>query len=285
MFNAVPTDSEAQAPLLRPTKVASTGDGITLLSSLLSSVNSRAVAKRALFSNIPLELGPECRISVKGYIIFKSQAPRRTTYVYLKGEKPQIAKAISTKSADDSGESVENTEIRKAYKFGGEQITFSPDEITKIRNFGEAVIRIVGFKPLKQNMFPAWANMKTSTFIYPSEESFVGSTRVFSALHQKLLRDNIMGVVWFIARKNAAPVVAALVAGDEKIDEDGDQALPPGMWLIPLPYADDIRSNPDTIRASAPEELIDKMRVIVQQLQLPKGQYVPAKYPNPGTQR
>ena len=132
------------------------------------------------------------------------------------------------------------------------------------------------------SMLPIWANLRPSTFIYPSEEDYVGSTRVFAALHRKLLKDQKMGLVWFIARKNAAPVIAALVPGDEKLSDEGDQLIPAGLWLIPLPYADDIRQNPETTLIRAPEELIDMTRVIIQQLQLPKAEYKPEKYPNPG---
>lgn len=181
--------------------------------------------------------------------------------------------------ADDTARTVEKSEIRKAYKFGGEQVSFTTEEQQALRNFGDPVIRIIGFKPL--SALPFWANIKHPTFIYPSETGYVGSTRVFSALYQKLLRDDKMGLVWFIPRKNAAPVLGAMIAGAEKVDEDGAQTFPPGMWIIPLPFADDVRQNPETTLNVAPESLIDHMRTVIQQLQLPKAQYDPLKYPNP----
>ena len=281
IYNEAPTNPDAPAPIARATKASSAGNGITLLNSLLSSINSRAVAKRALFSNLPLEIGSGFKISVKGYIIFKRQEPKRSCYVWLNGDKAQIAKGVSAQVADDTARQVEKGEIRKAYKFGGEQVTFTPDEITSLRHFGDPGIRIIGFKPL--NMLPIWANLRPSTFIYPSEDDYVGSTRVFAALHQKLLRDQKMGLAWFVARKNAAPVIAALVPGAEKLSDEGDQLLPAGLWLIPLPFADDIRQNAETQYIQASDILIDMMRVVVQQLQLPNAEYRPERYPNPGT--
>jgi ATP-dependent DNA helicase 2 subunit 1 len=259
---------------------ATAGDGISLLSSLLSSISSKAVARRALFSNLPLEIGPGFKISVKGYILIKRQEPARSCYVWLNGEKAQIVKGTTTQVAEDTARPIEKSDIKKAYKFGGEQVTFTPEEIKNLRNFGDPVIRIIGFKPL--SMLPIWASLKQSTFIYPSEEDIVGSTRVFSALHLKLLKDQKMGIVWFIARKNAAAVIAAMIPGAERLGECGEQLMPPGMWLVPLPYADDVRRNPDTTMVSSPDSLVDMMRTVVQQLQLPKGQYNPEKYPNPG---
>lgn len=278
----MPTDPEAPAPISGNTAPTTTQDGISLLTSLLSSVNSKAVAKRALFSSIPFEIGPGFKISVKGYIIFKRQTIQRSCYIWLEGEKPQIAIGATTQMADDTARTVEKVEIRKAYKFGGEQITFTPDEVSELRHFGDPGIRIIGFKPL--SMLPVWANFKPATFIYPSEDDYVGSTRVFSALQQKLLRDQKMAVAWFVARKNAAPVIAAVLPGAEKLDGNGAQIVPPGMWLHPLPFADDIRQNPETRLIRAPEPLIDRMRDIVKQLQLPKARYDPSKYPNPALQ-
>jgi ATP-dependent DNA helicase 2 subunit 1 len=62
--------------------------------------------------------------------------------------------------------------------------------------------------------------------------------------------------------------------------------MPPGLWLVPLPWADDIRQFPepagDVLKTT--DALTDRMRIIIEQLQLPKGIYDPAKYPNPDLQ-
>ncbi|RMJ23647.1 hypothetical protein PHISP_05497 [Aspergillus sp. HF37] len=283
IYKASPADPEAPAHLQSETKVSTaSGDGISLLNSLLSNINSKSVPKRALFSNIALEIGPNFKVSVNGYLLFKRQEPSRSCYVWLGGEKPQIAQGVTTLTADDTARAVEKQEIRKAYKFGDEQVSFTPEEQQSLRNFGDPVIRIIGFKPL--SALPFWATMKHPTFIYPSEEDYVGSTRVFSALHQKLLKDSKMALVWFIPRKNAAPVLGAMMAGAEKMDDHDTQKFPPGMWILPLPFADDVRQNPETSLNVAPEPLIDRMREVIQQLQLPKAVYDPTKYPNPSLQ-
>ncbi|KAI4194717.1 MAG: hypothetical protein LQ350_007612, partial [Teloschistes chrysophthalmus] len=294
VYNQLPTDPEAPAPISAATKPSSTSDGISLLSSLLSNISSKAVARRALFSNLPLELGPGLQISVKGFIIIKRQEPKRSCYVYLADEKAQIATGVTTQMAEESARTVQKVEIKKAYKFGGAQILFSPEEISQLRNFGDPIIRIIGFKPM--SMLPVWANLKPATFIYPSEENFVGSTRVFSALWQKLLSAKKIGIAWFIARKNAAPVLAALypssssssttTADDETMNPPSDHpTMPQGLYLIPLPYADDIRQNPETTHViRAPDSLVDRMRTVIGQLHLPKARFDPAKYPNPALQ-
>ncbi|KAF2729951.1 ATP-dependent DNA helicase II subunit 1 [Polyplosphaeria fusca] len=283
VYPSSPSDPDAPVAIPTATKIAKSGDGISLLKQLLSSINSKATPRRALFS-LPLEFGAGMQIGVKGYILIKRQTHVKNCNVWVGGEKVQIATAVTSHMADDTARVVEKGEVRKAYKFGGDTITFTPEELAQIRQcFGEPVIRIIGFKPM--SLLPLWANINKATFIYPSESDFVGSTRVFSALQQKLLQHKKMGLAWFIARRNAAPVIAAIIPGQEKYDDNGDQSMPPGLWIVPLPFADDMRQLPEQLgHLKATDELADSMRLIVEQLQLPKAEYDPAKYPNPDLQ-
>ncbi|KAI5300653.1 clathrin associated protein complex large subunit [Ascosphaera atra] len=281
VYSSLPNDPEFPGLPEEQPKISS-GDGLSLLSSLLQSVTSKNVPKRAQFSNIPLELGPGLTISVNGYLIFKRQAPQRSCYIWQKGEKPQIVKGFTTLQADDTAREVQKPEVRKAYTFGGEQISFSEEEQKKLRNFGPPVIRVLGFKPLSD--LPFWASVKHSTLIYPSEADYVGSTRVFSALWQTLLKKERWGLTWYIPRRNAAPRMAAMLAADAKLDDNGNPAIPPGLWMLPLPFVDDIRHNPPTTHVVAPEGLVQKMSVIVEQLLLPGALYNPMRYPNPALQ-
>lgn len=283
VYPTSPSDPDAPAAISTATKTAKSGDGITLLKQLLSSINSKAAPRRALFS-LPFEIGPGLRIGVKGFIMIKRQEHVKSCYVWVGGEKPQIVQTSTSHMADDTARVVEKTELRKAYKFGGDTITFSPEEMVQIRQcFGDPVIRIVGFKPM--SMLPLWANINKATFLYPSEADFIGSTRVFSALQQKLIKSKKMALTWFVARKNASPVMAAIIPGEERYDENGEQTMPPGLWLVPLPFADDVRQCPEQpAEPRTTDELTDKMRIIIEQLQLPKGVYDPSKYPNPDLQ-
>ncbi|KAK2676013.1 SAP domain [Fusarium oxysporum f. sp. vasinfectum] len=257
-------------------RTSKSGDGLTLLNSLISNVNSKQTAKRALFSNLPFEIAPGLRISVKGYNIVHRQTPARTCYIWLDGEKPQIATGETTRIAEDSARTVEKAEIKKAYKFGGEYVYFSPRRTEVIE----------GFRITHHSLLPVWASTKKSTFIFPSEEDYVGSTRVFTALWQKLLKDDKMGVAWCITRANAQPMLAAIIPSRERSDADsGTPYLPAGLWIYPLPFQDDLRNiNPPSEVLRSSGELTTQMRTIIQQLQLPKAMYDPLKYPNPALQ-
>lgn len=266
------------------------GDGHTLLNSMLSSIIAKQTPKRAYFSKMPFQLAPGMNISVNGYLILHRQAIQRSCYVFLENDAaPQIVKGETIKTEDGSMRTVEKTEIKKAYKFGtgGDFVYFTPQEMEQIRKFEpeSKCLRIIGFKP--REMLPPWATVKKSAFIFPTEATYVGSTRVFSALWQKLLDSNKMAIAWYIPRKNAVPQIVAILPSRKPTDENsGTNYLPAGLWLYPLPFVDDrrelepLRSEP--IKAS--DELIDRMRIIVQNLSLPKNKYDPAKYPNPALQ-
>ncbi|KAL1879829.1 ATP-dependent DNA helicase II subunit 1 [Diaporthe australafricana] len=265
-----------------------TGDGISLLNSLISSINAKQTPKRAYFSKMPLHLAPGLSISVNGYLILHKQAVQRSCYIWVEGHHKQIAQGQVIKTEDGSMRTVEKGEMKKAYKFGsgGDYVYFKPEELDQIRHFEGKCLRIIGFKP--RSMLPPWAAVKKSAFIFPTEADVVGSTRVFSALWQKLLNSKKMAIAWYIARKNAVPQIVAILPSKKPSDEaSGTQSLPAGLWLYPLPFVDDMRdlaSLKTQPVVTASNELVDQMRIIVENLQMPKGAYDPSKHPNPALQ-
>ncbi len=280
VYRSSPSDPEAivyNPPSLVDTgssKLVSGGDGITLLQSLLSKIQSKVAPKRALFSSAALEIGLDFKISVKGYLLYKHQKPARSSYIYLGSDKPAIVTGFTEQVADteDDRRPVDKKDLKKAFTFGGEKVVFSIDDIKKLRDWGEPVIRVLGFKPMSK--LPMWSNLKNSTFLYPSEEDVVGSTRVYSALHRKLCKDKLFALTWFVPRKNTTPVMAAMIptlsaeGKNEKTNEAAVSATgaPQGLHLIPLPFADDVRQNPPSTHdkpVRAPDKLVDAMRDIV----------------------
>ncbi|CAK7231277.1 ATP-dependent DNA helicase II subunit 1 [Sporothrix curviconia] len=274
------------------------GDGLTLLSSLVSNISAKQTPKRSYFSNLTFEIAPGLDISVKGYILLNRQKPARTCYVWLGGEQAQLATSKTTRVDGDTARTVDAGQVKKAYKFGGEFVYFSPDELKTLRewNLPEAWkgkgLRIIGFKP--RMLIPPWAAVKRSTFIYPSEEDYVGSTRVFSALWQKLRKSDKVAIAWLVPRANSNPQLVAIIpsgggtaTSEEEQEENANpMQLPAGLWLYPLPFAEDIRRVVDdgrpTLKCS--DRLTDLMKPIVENLFLPKTAYNPAKYPNPSLQ-
>ncbi|KAI1774107.1 ku70 protein [Hypoxylon cercidicola] len=268
----------------RKVSTSKTGSGQTLLNSLISNINSKQTPKRAYFSNMPLELGPGLQISVRGYNILQKQAPARSCYVWLDGERAQIAVGETARIAEDSARTVQAGEVKKAYKFGGEYVYFSEEEQKSIKQFGGPIIRIIGFKDRSQLGF--WASINKSIFIFPSEEGYVGSSRVFTALWQKLLKSKKVGIAWHVARTNGNPQLVAIIPSKSQEDrKSGAGFIPAGLWLYPIPYADDVREGPGQVNlVRTTNELTDRMNKIIGNLQLPTAMYNPLRYPNPALQ-
>lgn len=237
---------------------------------------------------MPFQLAPGLSISVNGYLILHKQSIQRSCYLWMNGTEKQIVKGQVVKTEEGSMRTVEKGELKKAYKFGsgGDFVYFKPEELESIRRFEDKCLRVIGFKP--RSMLPVWAAVKKSAFIFPTEADVVGSTRVFSALWRKLIDSKKMAIAWYIARKNAVPQIVAILPSKSPSDEDsGTQSLPAGLWLYPLPFVDDVRDldtlkNQSVVRAS--NQLVDQMRIIVENLQMPKGVYDPSKIPNPSLQ-
>ncbi|CAN8102841.1 unnamed protein product [Discula destructiva] len=274
----------------REIKTVNAGDGMSLLDSLTSRIIAKQSPKRAYFSNMPFELAPGMTISVNGYLLLHRQKIERSCYVYLEkdNDRVQLVQGEVTKTEEGTMRTVEQGEIKKAYKFGtgGDYIYFTPQELERIKHFEDKCLRVIGFKP--QSLLPPWAAVKKSIFIFPTETGYVGSTRVFSALWQTLLKSKKMAIAWYVARKNAVPQIVAILPSKKQSDEtSGTSYLPAGLWLYPLPFVDDCRDiesvKPKSV-TRAPDELITQMRTIVQNLKLPKDRYDPAKYPNPALQ-
>lgn len=222
-------------------------------------------------------------ISIKGYLPLHRQEHARSCWVYEDGERALLAEVETQKTQRSTGRAVAQEKVRKAYKFGNEYVLFDPGEIKELKKFGSPVLRIIGFKP--KAMIPMWATVKKSTFIYPSEEHFVGSTRVFSALWSKLLRDDKVGIAWHIARQNSPPVMVALIPSEQHVDVGTGTIFPPqGLWAHPLPFADDLRNLQADKLPECTTDLLDAMRTVVDKLLLPKARYNPAKYANPSLQ-
>ena len=269
-----PEGEDPAAVHLKPTT-----DGSLRLQEMISSIRTKATPKRAQFTT-KMEIGPGLEIGVKGYILYKRQEKSRSHYLYMGGEKAQIVKGETTQLAEDTARIIDKTEVKKGYKFGGEVVFFTPEELKEIRNFGQPVIRILGFKPASSLRF--MDNIKPATFIYPNESEFIGSTRVFAALYRKLIEADKIGLAWFIARRNVSPVFVALYPSTEQT-EGKVQTHPPGIFLIQLPFANDIRQNPEVGLVRASPSLIDRMRSVVTQLHMPRG-YRPEKFSNPSLQ-
>ncbi|KAF8547934.1 Ku DNA-binding complex, Ku70 subunit [Imleria badia] len=294
--NTLGEDEDEEDPGMLPTSIS-----ITRIDDLLSQMRFHEVPKRALFS-IPFELGKGFVIGVKGYGLITEQKKGSYKYFIDLGDRMQVANSRTVYLDEDQQVEVDRRKILFGGKLGtstadaaddddemsmsitrsvklGHRPFYTADEIRSFRTLDlEPGLKLLGFKNKSEIAFED--NIKHALFIHPDELKYSGSKRTFSALLQKMLQKDKIGLVLALVRRNATPVFCALVPQAETVEEGG-WSEPAGFHLIFMPFADDIRAAPITEAFRAMEEAKDAARAWIDKLCVKNGAYPPDSYPNP----
>lgn len=234
---------------------------------LEEQIGHREMPKRVVL-DLLLDLGalskgdskaPHWRIHVKGYNLI-SEATRDlpvkvTSYgnedPYDLYEVVNVTRPISATTGAD----VKPEQMTNAYELCESDsphayVSFTDDEMRRIRQC-ECVpgLTLLGFKDRSTLRF--YENVKHAYFLYPSDLEHPGSKCAFAAMLQAMLKKRKLALCVFVPRENAVPSIAVLLPQAEEFDADGQQCEPPGMHMIIMPYADDIRAPPTTKSLSA----------------------------------
>lgn len=173
---------------------------------------------------------------------------------------------------------------KRFHLYKSEKVMFSKDELSKIKRVSNAQLRLLGFKPL--DCLKDYHNLRPSTFIFPTDEEIVGSTRIFIALHRSMLRLKRYAIAFY--GSPAHPQLVALVAQDELMSSSG-QVEPHGMHMIYLPYSDDIRHveelhrTTDSVAPRATDEQIQKASNLLRRMELKD--FSVSQFSNPALQK
>ena len=136
----------------------------------------------------------------------------------------------------------------------------------KVIYYNTLGIQLMGFKPksaLKEYHF-----YRNASFIYPDDSTIKGSSTLFAALLDRMIQKEKIAIARFVPRDISMPIFVALVAQEEEFDEDGTQLIPPGLHVIYLPFADDIRDLEVPKTKPADEEQVRLAKQIVKKLRI-----------------
>ncbi|KAH0833364.1 SPOC like C-terminal domain-containing protein [Lanmaoa asiatica] len=276
---------------------------VTRIDDLISQMRFHEVPKRALFS-IPFELGKGFVIGIKGYGLITEQKKGSYKYFIDLGDRMEVANSRTVYVDEDQQVEVDRTKILFGGKLGtgtadvgdedeeismamtravkpGHRPFYTADEARSFRTFDlEPGIKLLGFKNKSQIAFED--NVKHALFIYPDELKYSGSKRTFSALLQKMLEKDKIGLVLALVRRNATPVFCALVPQAETVEADG-WSEPAGFHLKCSEARQLILwiSLAHVSLALATEEAKDAARAWIDKLCVKNGAYPPDSYPNP----
>ena len=210
----------------------------TNFEELIESVKKKQNLRRAMGS-FTLHLDDSTYFAVTKYSLVMRQTVQSAVQLEAATNKP--VKTETSYVCEETGEVLMDSQIGRGYDgFGGEMVVLSTHDVEKIKDFGPPGLRLMGFKPASE---VSWeAQIKHADFLFPEEELVKGSTRLFHALLQRMAERKSAMIARFIPRKFAPPRMVALLPQLEELDEkEGLQTQPPGLHMIHLPWADDVR--------------------------------------------
>eukprot|EP01094_Clydonella_sp_ATCC50884_P000497 TRINITY_DN10386_c0_g1_i1.p1 TRINITY_DN10386_c0_g1~~TRINITY_DN10386_c0_g1_i1.p1 ORF type:complete len:641 (+),score=205.12 TRINITY_DN10386_c0_g1_i1:133-2055(+) len=193
--------------------------------------------KKRAMGRLPLIIG-DLEIGVGMYKLVREA--KKSSFFWLDAKSNQRIKTETKWVCMDTGSLLSKDHMAYYYPYGGEKVRFEAEEIQDIKTIDKPGLRLMGFKP-SSTLKPHF-NIKSSSFIYPDETIVKGSTTAFAAILDRMLALDQIGIARLTQRANTAPRFVALAPQREEFDEDGVQLLPPGLHVLYLPFADDIRA-------------------------------------------
>jgi ATP-dependent DNA helicase 2 subunit 1 len=223
---------------------------------LEKDAGSKEMPKRVVF-RLGMELADGLTIGVAGYNTVSKLTKGNPVKVYRENEDSIWREVIAESHLQcrETGALLNPaTQVYHAFSLGFDTtprnvVRFSPEEINDLKTSGlKPTLKVLGFKD--RSVLRFWENVKHAIFIFPTEAEYLGSQRAFAALLKAMLAKDKMAIGVFMPRDNSIPEFVAILPQAEERSEEGMQVEPPGMYLIPLPFADDIREMPDEYSSS-----------------------------------
>jgi ATP-dependent DNA helicase 2 subunit 1 len=164
-------------------------------------------------------------------------------------------------------------------KMTQKKVVFSAAEATALKSFAGKEgrgLRLVGFQ--ERSTLLETDNLREALLVYPFDKEIGGSVAAFAALWQTLIERDMVAIVRYVRTDGSAPKFMALLPERERTSEAGEQEMPPCMYAITLPFAEDQRevdaAKVDTgaaAAAAAQPELASAARSLVSALLAPEG--------------
>eukprot|EP01017_Pseudomicrothorax_dubius_P017726 TRINITY_DN1989_c0_g1_i5.p1 TRINITY_DN1989_c0_g1~~TRINITY_DN1989_c0_g1_i5.p1 ORF type:complete len:478 (+),score=131.50 TRINITY_DN1989_c0_g1_i5:857-2290(+) len=216
-------------------------DASTKISQLSVRIKQKEFKKRVL-GRCDFHLSPELKMGIRFYTMIHHT--KKPYPVKLDAKSNKLLKSTTKPVCKETGSILYPNQIGTFFPLGGEKIRFNKEEMQHIKKFDTPSLKLMGFKP--RSRLKDYHNIRTSYFLYPDEDRFIGSGQLAHGLITEMLRKDQIAIVRFVPRSTSNVRFCALLPQQEFYDEDNFQT-PPGFNLVWLPYADDLR-KPDTVR-------------------------------------
>lgn len=207
----------------------------------LLSQTRRRLSKKRTYARVPMTLAPGVHLGVCLYnLLYPAKKPASKI---IQAETNMAVRSETHFIDQATGSNLQHHEIMNYIDVGKRRILFTKEEsATQRQVFGKGRgIEIIGFQA--REALRDIDVMRPPYFVLPSERDVAGSSLAFRALWQRMLDRNLVAIALLTTRNIAAPVVCALLPEQERrCDRTGAQLTPAGIYALPFPFADDIRS-------------------------------------------
>ncbi|KAH7661309.1 ATP-dependent DNA helicase 2 subunit 1 protein [Dioscorea alata] len=245
---------------------------------------TKRIFKKRIVRTISFSIAEGINIEVNTYALIRPALPGSVTW--LDSVTNLSLKAERSFICADTGALVHEPP-KRFHPYKNENVKFSVDELSEIKRISNGHLCLLGFKPL--DLLKDYHNLKPSTFIFPTDEAIIGSTKIFIALHRSMLQLKRFALAFYGGSAN--PRLVALVAQDGVTSSSG-QVEPPGMHMIYLPFSDDIRHVEEAVQLQttadagvphATDDQIKKASVLMKRMELKD--FSVCQFANPALQR
>ncbi|KAI9341588.1 SPOC like C-terminal domain-containing protein [Pilaira anomala] len=246
------------------------------LDKLLDMVKTNNVKIRSEFK-MPFQLTPSVSIGIRGYNLIIEEKLRPAKNFTTNAEKVVEVKPLTRWNCADTSQILMPIHLKQGFQYGEEIVEFTKEEIAKLKKLRDPSLLVLGFK--NKSTLKSHHQLTHPYFIYPDDSLYEGSTKAFMALLQSMIKKDRIAICSFVRRDNALPRLVAAIPQIEKLDENGNQIEPPGIQLVVLPYADEIRPLPPAITpVNVDPSVREKAKAIINKL---PADYDPRKFENP----
>ncbi|GLE01304.1 hypothetical protein PINS_up010134 [Pythium insidiosum] len=228
---------------------------------LLAQGMKKAVAQVTKFRG-PLEIGDSFGIPLYCYLKTKpATLPTLSKESQVSHEKEVSGRVRMDRrytAPQNPDEEVPPDQQVKAYRYGMERVPFSSADVEFFKLQTEKGLRLLGFVDHAQIH---WSKLMSNTDVFVAEPGKVNAARALAAMVDAMRELEQVAIARFVARKNAAPKIVALVPHAPTPEEPYYC-----FWGQQLPFEEDLRAYefaPLLTKKSAPsdaqQELADKL--------------------------
>eukprot|EP00198_Chlamydomonas_reinhardtii_P009761 XP_001699098.1 DNA binding protein [Chlamydomonas reinhardtii] len=217
-----------------------------VLNSLFDAFRRRLARKRTLM-RLRWQLSDNAAISVRAYLLISDAAKAAKKMTPFNPTTNMPLKAVTSYVSVSDGALLDRPtaaaqrvfELRTGNRARLPEVVASAPEVAEQAALAPSGLALLGFKP--RSCLQLWHQTRSALFLRPDERSAPGSTAAFIALWRAMLSQDRIAI--------CRPVCAALPMASEA----------PGMYLIHLPFADDIR-QPEAV-VGLPNPPLDEAQV------------------------